>query len=49
MKASFQRADLFVFADFVGDLFLPCAVLFSDAEIPKDIPENFVGGDFADD
>ena len=31
MKASFQRADLFVFADFVGDLFLTCAVLFTDA------------------
>ena len=31
MKASFQRADLFVFTDLVGDLFLPCAVLFSDA------------------
>ena len=49
MKASFQRADLFVFTDFVGDLFLPCAVLFSYAEIPEDISQNFVGGDFTDD
>ena len=32
MKASFQRADLFVFTDLVGDLFLTCAVLFPDAE-----------------
>ena len=32
MKASFQRADLFVFTDFVGDLFLSCAVLFTDAK-----------------
>ena len=47
MKASFQRADIFVFADFVGDLFLFCLVfLFSDAKVLEDIPEDFVGGDF---
>ena len=37
MKASFQRADLFVFTDLVGDLFLPCAVLFTDAILRKNI------------
>ena len=32
MKASFQRADLFVFTDFVGDLFIFCLVfLLTDA------------------
>ena len=49
MKASFQRADLFVFTDFVGDLFLPCTVLLPDAEILEDVPEDFVGGNFSDD
>ena len=48
-ESELSRADIFVFTDFVGDLFLSCAVLFSDAEITEDVSKDFVGGDFADD
>ena len=44
MKASFQRADLFVFTDFVGDLF----PLLPDAKIRKNIPQNLICGNLAD-
>ena len=32
-----------------ADLFLSCAVLFTDAEVPEDVAEDFVGGDFTND
>ena len=51
MKASFQRADLFVlWMTLIPDLSrIAYTVLLTDAEIPKDVAEDFVGGDFADD
>ena len=32
-----------------ADLFLSCTVLFTDAEVPEDVAEDFVGGDFTND
>ena len=45
MKASFQRADLFVFPDVTSVTYF----LLTDAEVPEDVPEDFVGGDFTND
>ena len=55
MKASFQRTGLFVFVELRSPVKpgMTCGsgltMLLSDAEIPKDVAEDFVGGDFADD
>ena len=32
-----------------ADLFLSFAVLFTDTEVPEDVAEDFVGGDFTND
>ena len=44
-----QRLKSVSVNDLAIDVFGCFWVLFSDAEIPEDIPKDFVGGDFADD
>ena len=44
-----QRLNSVSVNDLAIDVFGCFGVLFSDAEIPEDIPKDFVGGDFADD
>ena len=55
MKASFQRADLFVLVELRSpvkagdDVCVGLTMLLPDAKVPKDIPEDFVCGNFTND
>ena len=49
MKASFQERISSYLPTSSADLFLPYAVLFPDAEVPKDVAEDFVCGNFTND
>ena len=44
-----MSGPLWILPTLSADLFLSCAVLFSDAEIPKNIPQHLISRYFADD
>ena len=49
MKASVQERISSDLPTMSADLFLSCTVLFPDAKISKNITQNLICGDFADD